>query len=238
MAISKHEYFFNEVYRVIANRLADRHKIQISDHIDTMFEIGARPGQGITFRPVDGDRLKSLLKMPAFAHDDRRNFCERVAAAATKGEGYREVGAPSLHCQIAANSCNIHLDSYGFVAIGPDGKKYYYSSPMNFRPLRPPLAPLGVVAETRHSPGYDSFPRLAQGREEQPRKTENPWATSIQPGPGAAYRRRTGLGDGGRMAGQETTDHRECRRQISPDSSEFEKCLQPIARSLSDYGGS
>ena len=125
MAISKHEYFSNNVYRVIANRLMDRHRIHIDKHIDTMHVIGVRLGQGITFRPVNSDNLKSLLKMPAFAHDNRRSFCERVAAAATQGEGYRETGAPSLHCQIAASSCNIHLDSYGFVAIGPGGKKYY-----------------------------------------------------------------------------------------------------------------
>ncbi|MBT3058252.1 MAG: hypothetical protein AB2728_04435 [Candidatus Thiodiazotropha sp.] len=125
MTISKHAYTFNSVYRTIANRLRNRHNINIGDHIDTMLEIGARAGQGITFRPIDSNKLKSLLKMPAFAHDDRRNLCERIAAAATKGEGYREVGAPSLHCQIAANSCNIHLDSYGFVAIAPDGTKYY-----------------------------------------------------------------------------------------------------------------
>jgi hypothetical protein len=125
MAISKHAYLFNSVYRVIANRFMDRHEINIDNHIDTMHKIGARPGQGITFRPVDSDKLKSLLKKPAFTHDNRRNFCELVAAAATKGEGYRETGAPSLHCQIAASICNIHLDSYGFVAIGPDGKKYY-----------------------------------------------------------------------------------------------------------------
>lgn len=125
MAISKHAYLFNPVYRVIANRLTERHKIDLNKHIDTMYEIGTRPGQGITFRPVDSDKLKNLLKLPMFAHDNRRHFCERVAAAATQGEGYRETGAPSLHCQIAASRCNIHLDSYGFVAIGPDGKKYY-----------------------------------------------------------------------------------------------------------------
>ncbi|MCP5197356.1 MAG: hypothetical protein H6974_11315 [Gammaproteobacteria bacterium] len=125
MAITKQAYLFNGVYRTIANRLRDRHNIKLDEHVDAMLEIGACPGQGVTFKPVDSDRLKGLLQMPAFAHDNRSDLCDRLAAAATQGEGYRETGAPSLHCQIAAQRCNIHLDSYGFVAIAPDGQKYY-----------------------------------------------------------------------------------------------------------------
>ncbi len=125
MAITKQAYLFNGVYRTIANRLRDRHNIKLDEHVAAMLKIGPRPGVGVTFKPVDSDRLKSLLQMPAFAHDNRNDLCERLAAAATQGEGYRETGAPSLHCQIAAQSCNIHLDSYGFVAIAPDGQKYY-----------------------------------------------------------------------------------------------------------------
>lgn len=125
MAISKHAYLFNPVYRVIANRFTTRHHVKIGEHIATMNRIGVRLGQGITFIPHDHTRLKQALRKPAFAHDDRRHICDAVAALATQGEGYREFGAPSLHCQIAQGSCNIHLDSFGFVAIGPDGKKYY-----------------------------------------------------------------------------------------------------------------
>jgi len=54
-----------------------------------------------------------------------------------------------------------------------------YSSSRIFRRLRPSLAPVGIVAETRHRMGCDSFPRLAHGRGERPRKSENSWATSI-----------------------------------------------------------
>ena len=125
MGISRHAYLFNDVYRVIANRLRDRHKIKIDEHVDSMLKIGSRVGQGITFWPVDHIKLKGLLSTAAFTHDNRMEFCEALAASATQGEGYRESGAPSLHCQISRVSCNIHLDSYGFVAIGPDGKKYY-----------------------------------------------------------------------------------------------------------------
>ena len=51
-----------------------------------------------------------------------------------------------------------------------------YPSHMDFRQVRAPLALLGVIAKTLHSFRYDSFPRLAEGREEPPRKTENPSA--------------------------------------------------------------
>ena len=125
MTIPRHVYIFNEVFNVIKDRLWLLHNINIFEHIDIMHEIGVRPGQGITFRPVDSDNLKSLLKWPSFTHDNRNNFCERLASAATRGKGYRETGSPSLHFQIAASYCNIHLDNYGFVTIGPNGIKYY-----------------------------------------------------------------------------------------------------------------
>ena len=126
MGISKHAYLFNDVYRVIANRFKKRYEINIGDYIESMVKVGARAGQGITFWPANYVRLKSLIaKSPFFAHDDRMDFCEAVAASQTQGEGYRELGVPSIHCQLSKVSCNIHLDTYGFVAIGPDGKKYF-----------------------------------------------------------------------------------------------------------------
>jgi hypothetical protein len=125
VGISRHEYLFNEVYRAIANRFRKRYEVNISDHIDSMLKIGKRAGQGITFWPVDSLKLKGTLNQSGFTHDKRSDFCQALAAAATTGEGYREAGVPSLHCQISHVSCNIHLDSYGFVAIGPDGQKYY-----------------------------------------------------------------------------------------------------------------
>src|SRR6267143_1557511 len=47
-----------------------------------------------------------------------------LAAAATDGEGYREIGQPSLHCAISKTICNVHLDEFGFVGVGPDGEEY------------------------------------------------------------------------------------------------------------------
>ena len=126
MGISKHTYLFDGVYRVIANRFKRRYQINIDDFVESMVKVGTRAGQGITFWPADYLKLKSLLtQSPFFAHDNRMDFCEALAASQTQGEGYRELGVPSLHCQLSKVSCNIHLDSYGFVAIGPDGEKYF-----------------------------------------------------------------------------------------------------------------
>ena len=45
-----------------------------------------------------------------------------------------------------------------------------YLSSTNFRPIRPLLVPVGVVADTRHGMSHDSFPRLARWREEGARR--------------------------------------------------------------------
>lgn len=125
MSISRHAYFTNSVYRGIANRLAKRYKINIAEHIVDMEKVGANIGVGFDFVPADADKLKKLLKLPHFAHDNRNYLCDRAAALVTHGEGYREVGAPSLHFQVASDVVNVHLDTYGFVAIGPNGEKYF-----------------------------------------------------------------------------------------------------------------
>lgn len=125
MALEPHEYIGRDVYRTISDRFRERHGIKIDDHIHVMKEVGHKVGVGITFVPVDHRSLKSALRQPLFTHDDRRHLCDALAALATTGEGYREVGVPSLHCQISGAECNIHLDDFGFVAIGPDGRKYY-----------------------------------------------------------------------------------------------------------------
>jgi len=118
-------YIGNSIYKRIAGRLFRRHGIRVADHINVMEKVGTRLGQGITFEPKDSSKFVRLLRMPRFAPDDGKYICDRIASAATKGKGYREVGVPSLHVQAAPGQCNVHLDSFGFVAIGPNGKKYY-----------------------------------------------------------------------------------------------------------------
>ena len=126
MSVSATSYHSSAVYKIIADRFYKRHRIKIADHIDTMTKLGVRIGQGFSFVPNDMKDLRDLIVSHRnFRKDNTKNFCDYVAALATKGEGFREIGAPSLHCQITDSKFHVHLDMFGFVAIGPDGKKYF-----------------------------------------------------------------------------------------------------------------
>jgi len=121
------QYIGSQVYKDICNRFYQRHHIKFPDHIARggMLKVGVTNGQGVTFVARDVLRFKSVLRMPRFAPDDRRHFCDRIAAGVTKGQGYREVGVPSLHVAVSPEVCSVHIDTFGFVAIGPNGQKYY-----------------------------------------------------------------------------------------------------------------
>lgn len=119
------EYLGSQVYRDICKRLYERHHIKFPDHVASILSVGVTNGQGIEFVARDAAKFEALLRMPKFAPDDKEHLCDRVASSATKGQGYREVGVPSLHIAVAPELCSVHIDTFGFVAIGPDGKKYY-----------------------------------------------------------------------------------------------------------------
>jgi hypothetical protein len=118
-------YIGSQVYQNICNRFYNRHQIKFPDHIASVLKVGVLNGQGIEFVAKDAARFGNLLRMPRFAPDDRRHLCDRVASLATKGQGYREVGVPSLHVAVSPDLCSVHIDTFGFVAIGPNGQKYY-----------------------------------------------------------------------------------------------------------------
>jgi len=118
-------YLGSSVYKDICNRFYKQHGINFPDHIASVYSVGVSNGQGIEFLAKDAKRFEALLKMPAFAPDNQKHFCDRVASMATNGQGYRETGVPSLHVAVAPDVCSVHIDTFGFVAIGPDGKKYY-----------------------------------------------------------------------------------------------------------------
>lgn len=118
-------YIGSSVYKEICNRFYKQHGISFPDHIASVYSVGVSNGQGIEFLAKDAKRFEALLKMPAFAPDNQEHFCDRVASMATNGQGYRETGVPSLHVAVAPDVCSVHIDTFGFVAIGPDGKKYY-----------------------------------------------------------------------------------------------------------------
>jgi hypothetical protein len=124
-ALGLGEYLGSQVYKDICNRFYNRHFIKFPDHVAAILSVGVTNGQGIEFAAKDADKFQRLLRMPSFAPDNKRHLCDRVASLATKGQGYREVGVPSLHIAVSPDLCSVHIDTFGFVAIGPDGQKYY-----------------------------------------------------------------------------------------------------------------
>jgi hypothetical protein len=127
-------------YKVISERLMNFNPgIDLGKHIahDTKkakdkLEIGPTTSEGISFVPRDPIALRMEIVaarnksgLSVFHYDDRKIWIFRLAAVATHGGGYREIGSPSLHCAIASDVCNIHLDDFGFVSIGSDGKTYF-----------------------------------------------------------------------------------------------------------------
>ncbi len=127
-------------YNAIAERLTQLSPgIDLGKHIehgtkdfDAKIEIGPTTSEGVSFVPRDPIALRNAIVaaknkngLPAFHHDNRKNWIFRLAAVATHGGGYREIGSPSLHCAIASDVCNIHLDDFGFVSVGSDGKTYF-----------------------------------------------------------------------------------------------------------------
>ncbi len=125
MSIPLMDYGLNPTFSKISHRFWDEYRIAINDYILSMEEIGERAGEGIWFVPNGPQRLVDRLNATGrFQHDNRRDPTLRLAARYTRGEGYREIGSTSLHCEIADDRCNIHIDSFGFVWRGPDGKTY------------------------------------------------------------------------------------------------------------------
>jgi hypothetical protein len=119
------EYLGSKVYKDICHRFYKRHFIKFPDHIDAVYSVGVNNGQGIEFKPRDAAKFGALLRPPSFAPDDKHFFADRIASLATKGQGYREVGVPSLHVAVSPELCSVHIDTFGFVAIGPNGQKNY-----------------------------------------------------------------------------------------------------------------
>jgi hypothetical protein len=125
MAIPLMEYAVKPVYAKISDRFIKKYNIHLGNHVDSMSHVSNREQEGITFVPRDDQRLIAALKSTgAFHHDDRAHLVGQLAAAATAGEGYREIADSSLHCQISKSLCNIHIDYIGFVWRGPNGESF------------------------------------------------------------------------------------------------------------------
>lgn len=129
------DYVTNPVYMAIASRFFRfTPPIRISDHIAKMTEIGRTISEGITFEvksnlqfgmEIASAKSDRFSGMKAFHWDDRKIWVYKLAALATDGQGYREIGKPSLHVAIGTTTCNVHIDEFGFVERGPNGEEYF-----------------------------------------------------------------------------------------------------------------
>jgi hypothetical protein len=125
------EYHLNPVFTTIYNRF---HRffppILLREHIEEVTEIGRTVSEGFFFKPksslgfrmdVASTKLDKYSGVRAFHWDDRKVWVHKLAALATDGEGYREIGQPSLHIAIGKDICNVHLDEFGFIGIDANG---------------------------------------------------------------------------------------------------------------------
>ena len=120
------------IYHQIASRLlSTKPGVSLKEHIDVMQDIGRTISEGLTFWVHDVEAFRTAIttardqsNQPAFHWDNRKIWIYKLAALATDGEGYREIGQPSLHCAIGSGLCNVHIDEFGFVFRDKDGNEY------------------------------------------------------------------------------------------------------------------
>lgn len=128
------DYQGNPVYMEIAARFYRFSPlIRLEDHIEYVTDIGRTISEGVFFKPKNSlkfrmevafTKLDSYSGIRAFHWDDRKVWVYRLAALATDGEGYREIGQPSLHIAINTDICNVHIDEFGFFGLDPNGLPY------------------------------------------------------------------------------------------------------------------
>lgn len=125
MPLDFDEYNSNPVFQRINRRFFIRYGILLGDHIDSVEKVSWRPQEGFDFVPHDAAAFTEVLKQARFQHDSRERTFGLIpgigyfAALVTRGEGYREQSAGlMLHCAVAKDLCNIHLDDTAFVLEG------------------------------------------------------------------------------------------------------------------------
>lgn len=107
------------IWRTIAERFHSRHGISLRKHVRTITKVNPTINAGFDFVPVDGAKWAAALHQAGFQLDSRERLfgilpsVGSVAALATHGQGYRENSEPSLHCAVASDYCNVHLDNVG-----------------------------------------------------------------------------------------------------------------------------
>jgi len=107
------------MWRTISARFFTLHSINLREHVKAIIEVKPTINAGFDFVPVDADAWGGALKRGGFQPDVRERILGiipsvgSIAAMATHGQGYRENSEPSLHCAVAKDKCNVHLDNIG-----------------------------------------------------------------------------------------------------------------------------
>jgi hypothetical protein len=132
-------YLSNPVYVTIARRLAVL-GIKLDDYIDGNPEIGGTTLDGVTFNPLNYERLAKAVENAQ--RTGGRTFIEGkntptpdaidLSFLATTGRGFREItwtdgqsatlDFSALHLALSSVRCNVHIDEFGVVVAGPDGE--------------------------------------------------------------------------------------------------------------------
>jgi hypothetical protein len=107
----------SKIWRTISARFYRLHNIDLRKHVKSIIEVKPTINAGFDFVPVDGAAWGTALERAGFQPDVRERILGivpsvgSVAALATHGQGYRENSEPSLHCAVAKDKCNVHLDN-------------------------------------------------------------------------------------------------------------------------------
>ncbi len=107
------------MWRMISARFYNLHHIDLRKHVKSVLKVNSTISDGFDFVAVDADKWAEALRLGGFQNDKRERILGilpsvgSVAAMATNGEGYRENSEPSLHCAVAKDFCNVHLDNIG-----------------------------------------------------------------------------------------------------------------------------
>ena len=105
------------MWRLIAQRFYNLHHIDLRKHVKSIIEVKPTINAGFDFVPVDAKAWAEALEHAGFQPDVREKILGilpsvgSIAAGATHGQGYREKSEPSLHCAVAKDKCNVHLDN-------------------------------------------------------------------------------------------------------------------------------
>ena len=107
------------MWRTISARFYNLHSIDLRKHVKSIVKVNATINAGFDFVPVDAQKWAEALLHGGFEPDVREKSLGiipsvgSIAALATHGQGFRENSEPSLHCAVAKDFCNIHLDNVG-----------------------------------------------------------------------------------------------------------------------------